>query len=225
MLIAAQQPYYLPDFYYFYKISCCDFFLIADHLHFRKQSPMVRTQLPDGNYLTVPVSHQGSSPHPVIKKVGLISDSRWKLNHLRTIRSLYQKLPYFEHYFPELEEIYNRDHQYLSHFLTEVIHWQAVHLGLQDKLNVASQLNITNQVELKWWLERQEDPSWFIHPEEVDYYRREFPDISFRITKLSENMTFPDDYHPRLPMLLLFFLRGPEARIYLKKQFKSKFFS
>jgi hypothetical protein len=217
MHIAAQQPFYLPDFYYFYKISCCDFFLIADHLRFRKQSPMVRTQLPDGKYLIVPVSHQNSPAHPVIQKVRLISDSRWKMNHLRTIRSLFQKLPYFEHYFPELEEIYNRDHQYLSPFLTEIIHWHAFHLGLQDKLNFASGLNITSQVELKKWLNRQEKPLWLIHPVEVEYYRREFPDIPLRATKPPEEEPYPEGYHPRLPMLLLFFLRGPEARMYLNR--------
>jgi hypothetical protein len=217
MYIAAQQPFYLPDFYYFYKISCCDFFLIADHLRFRKQSPMVRTQLPDGKYLTVPVSHQNIPAHPVIQKVRLISDSRWKMNHLRTIRSLFQKLPYFEHYFPELEEIYNRDYQFFSPFLTDIIHWHAVHLGIQDKLHLSSRLKITSQVELKKWLNRQENPLWLIHPVEVEYYRRKFPDIPLRATKPAEDEPYPEGYHPRLPMFLLFFLRGPEARMYLNR--------
>jgi hypothetical protein len=215
MQIAAQQPYYLPDFYYFYKISCCDFFLIADHLRFRKQSPIVRTQLPEGNYLTVPVSHHNVPAHPVIGKVQLVSNNRWKITHLRTIRSLYQKLPYFEYYFPELEEIYYRDHQYLSPFLFDIIRWHVTHLGLLDKLHVASRMNITSQVELKKWLNRQENLVWLVHPKEIEYYYMDFPDIPSTEIKPANDQLFPESYHPRLPMLLLFFMRGPETQMYL----------
>ena len=218
MHIAAQQPYYLPDFYYFYKIACSDFFLIADHLYFRKQSPMVRTHLPNGNYLTVPVSHRDIPAQPAIQKVRLIPDSRWKKSHIRTIKSLCQKLPYFEHYFPELEEIYSRDHRYLSPFLTEIILWHAFHLGLHEKLNVASGLNITNQTELNKWLVRQENPSWLIHPGEVGYYQKEFSEIPFRVIIPAENLAYPTGYHPQLPMLFLFFLRGPDTRLFLKEK-------
>jgi hypothetical protein len=176
MQIAAQQPFYLPDFYYFSKIFRSDIFLIADHLRFRKQSPIVRTRLDNGKYLTIPVSHQGLPAQPALRKVQLVSDDHWKIVHLRTIRSLYQKLPYFEHYFPELEEIFNRRHQYLSHFLIDLI-----------------------------------------HPREAEYYRKEFPQSHLVEIIPANTQYFPENYHPLFPMFILFFLYGPEARMYLAK--------
>ena len=217
MQIAAQQPYFLPDFYCFSKIFRSDIFLIADHLRFRKQSPIVRTRLDNGKYLTVPVSHQGLPAQPALRKVQLISDNHWKIVHLRTISSLYQKLPYFEHYFPELEEIYNRKHQYLSLFLNDLIHWHVVHLGLQDKIHLASRMSISSQAELRKWFNNQKDPVWLVHPEEMEYYRREF--LKSRLIEIipADTQYFPEKYHPHFPLFMLFFLYGPEARIILAK--------
>ena len=217
MKIAAQQPYFLPDFLYFSKIFRSDIFLIADHLRFRKQSPIVRSRLDNGKYLTVPVFHQGLPAQPVLRKVQLVSDNHWKIVHLRTIRSLYQKLPYFEHYFPELEEIFNRRHQYLNHFLIDLIQWHVVHLGLQDKIHLASRMNISSQAELRKWFNSQKDPAWLVHPRETEYYRKEFPqDRLFEIIP-ADIQYFPEKYHPQFSLFMLFFLYGPEARMFLAK--------
>ncbi|MEJ2050228.1 MAG: WbqC family protein [Calditrichota bacterium] len=217
MQIAAQQPFYLPDFYYFSKIFRSDIFLIADHLRFRKQSPIVRTRLDNGKYLTIPVSHQGLPAQPALRKVQLVSDDHWKIVHLRTIRSLYQKLPYFEHYFPELEEIFNRRHQYLSHFLIDLIQWHSVYLGLQDIIHPASRMNINNQAELINWFNNEKDPVWLVHPREAEYYRKEFPQSHLVEIIPANTQYFPENYHPLFPMFILFFLYGPEARMYLAK--------
>ena len=217
MQIAAQQPFYLPDFFYFSKIFRSDVFLIADHLRFCKQSPIVRIRLDNGKYLTVPVSHQGLPAQPALQKVKLIPDNHWKIVHLRTIRSLYQKLPYFDHYFPELEEIYNRGHQYLSLFLIDLIQWHAVHLGLQDKIHAASRMNISSQAELINWFNNEKDPVWLVHPREAEYYRKEFPQSHLIEIIPANTQYFPENYHPRFPMFMLFFLYGPEARMYLAK--------
>jgi hypothetical protein len=217
MKIAAQQPYFLPDFSYFSKMFRSDIFLIADHLRFRKQSPIVRIRLDNGKYLTVPVFHKGLPAQPALQKVKLLPDKHWKIVHLRTISSLYQKLPYFEHYFPELEEIFNRRHQYLSLFLIDLIQWHAVHLGLQDKIHLASRMNISSQAELRKWFNNQKDPVLLVHSEETEYYRREFPQSRLIEIIPANTQYFPGKYHPHFPLFMLFFLYGPEARMFLAK--------
>jgi len=217
--IGAQQPYFLPDFRYFYKIYLSDYFLIADHLLFRKQSPIVRTRLnaqSADKYLTIPVQHQ-ANPHPPLYRVQIQEDGKWRRKHLRTIQSLYGNTPYFEHYFPQLEMIYQMRTNRLTDFLIEIIHWQVKLLFPTRSITTASQQHIHSITDLHRWISRQHDPHLMVYPKEEEYYQIHFPEFPREKIKFTHPISFPDDYAPDLPLLFLLFTRGPEAIFYFRK--------
>jgi len=121
--IGAQRPHYLPDFYYFYKIFCSDNFLISDFLGFRKQSPIVRADFGDF-FLTIPVLHHQGHPHPPINELKMVNQKIWRDKHLKTLKTRFNVLPYFEHYYPDLVDIFSRNQKSLNQFLQDIIIWQ-----------------------------------------------------------------------------------------------------
>ncbi len=217
--IAAQQPYFLPDFFYFYKIYLSDSFLLADHLLFRKQSPIVRARLkppPTDKYLTVPVRHQ-ANPHPPLHLVKIREDGKWRHTHLRTLRSLYGTAPYFEHYFPQLEAIYRKKTNCLTDFLIEIILWQVKLLFPDREIHIARRQNILTHTDLQQWIHRQHQPRLLIYPEEEEYYRTHLPEFPRERIKYTPTIPLPATYTPHLPLLFLLFHRGPETIFYFQK--------
>ena len=214
--IAAQQPYFLPNFYFFYKMSRSRVFLLADHLKFRKQSPMVRARISPGQpptYLTVPVQH-GSNPHPPINTVRLVEDIGWKRRHLRTIKSRWGALPYFEYYFPALEEIYQQNYRFLGEFLLALLRWHIALLFPEQKIEVASERGIQNESDLTQWVDSQPHPVFLIFPEEREYYALHFPGIPVEVVEIPHHLSFPEAYTPDMALLALLFQKGPETALY-----------
>lgn len=211
--ISAQQPYFMPDFYYFYKIYRSDIFLIADHLLFRKQSPLIRARLHTtsaGRYLSVAVKHR-RHPHPKISAVELADSNQWKPKHLKTLESGFRSTPYFEHFFPELKTIYDKEHSHLLPFLKEILLWQTNILFPGKTLLFAGESGISGDAGLANWFGSYHNAQWLIYREESDYYRQRFPNESQQIVELPHHVKFPEGYTPDLPVLFLLFLRGPET--------------
>ena len=211
--IAAQRPHYLPDFFYFYKIFYSDKFLISDFLGFRKQSPIVRADFGD-ILLTIPVQHQKSNPHPPITKVKMLDQKFWRNKHLKTLTSRFSSLPFFEHYYQELVNIFLQDGKVLNQFLLDIILWQ-LHLVLPGKdVQICSRTGIMNLQDLRIWLGQFADFQWITYPNETFYYRNHFPKAKLVELPKVGSQTFPPSYRPSMPLLVLFFLLGPETIMY-----------
>lgn len=218
-LIAAQQPYFLPNFYFFTKIFQSDTFLLADHLKYRKQSPISRVTISPKatpKYLSIPINHT-SEPHPPLPQVEINNEERWKQKHLRTLQSLFSKYPYFDYYFPILKEIYQRDHYYLYEFLKDVIFLQMDFLSAEKEIEISTQSGISDLQSLKRWMDSFREPILLIHPEEQGYYQKNFPEFRLKIVKKPGDI-FHVNYTPNFPLLNLLFLKGPETTFYLKKE-------
>ncbi|MEJ2634825.1 MAG: WbqC family protein [Calditrichia bacterium] len=217
-LIAAQQPYYLPDFHYFSKIYQSDVFLLADHLRFRKQSPMVRAVLnkeDSGNYLTIPVVHQPEA-QPPLHEIQMLDSNDWHRRHLKTIASQFHQFPYFDFFFPELEAIYKEKDLSLSSFLIKIIRWHTNLFFREKRIIVASEIGIHDMYGLKKWFAQFPERQWLIFAKEREYYRKNFPAVSLRNLDKNARKKFPPEYHPNLPFLVLIFLKGPESILYFK---------
>jgi hypothetical protein len=217
--IAAQQPFYLPDFYYFYKIVCSDIFFVADFLRFRKQSPMVRADFIDFN-LTVPVQHHALGPHPSLAKLTMVPKEMWRHKHLGTLKSKYGSFPFFEYYYPELIPIYQRNSESLVEFLWDILYWHLRLLFPHKKVQLCSREEIYSLENLKSWLKKSSDYAWLIHSHEKSYYKEHFPGSILKELHLKKNLVFPELYKPSMPLLVLLFLKGPETMNYF--QGKSK---
>lgn len=226
MKIAAQQPYFLPDFFFFYKIFLSDVFIIADFLLFHKQSPIARTRLTETFkpiYLTIPVPHPADhKPLPIYQQKISPAES-WKRHHLQTLKSLFSQYPYFEFYYPELQEIYDRDHHYLHHFLLDLIEWQNKILFPDKKLIIASKENLSDMATFKKWLERFSESPFLIYPRERGYYQQHFPFFQIIDLQLIDRIKFPAGYHPNQALFILLFMEGPDTISYFMKAVEKKY--
>jgi hypothetical protein len=216
--IAAQQPFYLPDFYFFYKISQADKFIIADFLKYRKQSAMNRTHLGKGfkpGYLSVPIQHQGNTYLLPSSRVKIIDKKEWANRHLRTIDSLCHQYPFFEHFFPDLEKIYMKNHIYLGDFLIDLILWQTKIIFPVKKIYIASREKIFSIGELKYWINRKfPDYGMYHYSYEYPYYERYFNDSVLMTLNDKIRRQFPADYELLMPVLMLLFMVGQDIVLY-----------
>ncbi len=218
--IGAQRPYFLPDFYFFYKIYLCDIFIVNDQLLFRKQSPIVRTKLSGDippKYLTIPVKHNKIEPQPHLPDVEVISSKVWKDQHLKTLKSMYRKTPFFEFYYDKLEEIYSQNYTRLVEILSEIINWQVKILFPGKLIKYTSGLGLKNTINLQKYLSHFNEPVFLVYPEERGYYENKFHQIR-KEDIVCKNVCFPDGYHPEMSLLVLLFLIGPETIFYFKKK-------
>jgi len=217
--IAAQQPYFFPDYFYFNKIYQSDIFIIADFLKFRKQSAMVRTRLQADDppkYLTVPVEHPAKAPQPPLYRMKLNTEENWRRKHLRTLESIFAGYPFFEHYFPFIEEIYQRKLDSLADFCIELLHPLLQHLMPDKKIVIASKIDVFSLDSLKNWLKTLKGYCFLVDPAEKLFYQKHFAGSEQLDVTVSKTLEFPGTYHPIVSILALLFIKGPETVLYFK---------
>jgi hypothetical protein len=218
-IIAAQQPYFLPDFNFFLKIIKSDVFLLVNHLKFRKQSKICRVLIKNKNhkkYLSVPVVHSGD-PHPYIYQVKICNTNNWRSTHLRTLESEFRSYPYFEFYFPLIKDIYLKQTDFLVDFLIDLISLQLDLLNLKKVTKVSTDLEIRDSTSLKSWMIRFKNPHLLIQKNELDYYKKNFPEFNYQIMENPKTSFLPKPYHTSQSFIKLLFLKGPESILFLKK--------
>ena len=64
-------------------------------------------------WLTVPVQSRGKFEQ-TIRETRIDPSPNWKSKHLSALRHNYSRAPFFDHYFQELSEVYNRGHEFLA---------------------------------------------------------------------------------------------------------------
>lgn len=93
MIVTSHQPTYLPGVSVLAKIAAADVVIWLDRVRFTMPGWLNRNALPDGTWLTVPVSR----PHrrsPV--RDALIEGDEWKHDHARTLVEHYGDAAHFD---------------------------------------------------------------------------------------------------------------------------------
>jgi hypothetical protein len=96
-------------------IAGVDTLLLDGHEHFEKMSYRNRYYLAGANgplTLSIPLQH-GREQRAAMKDVRIDNKTRWQTRHWRTIVSAYKRAPYFDHYEPSLEKLFNQPWEYL----------------------------------------------------------------------------------------------------------------
>ena len=104
MIVAVDQPNYLPWKGYFDLIHDVDLFVFYNDVQYTTRDWRSRNKImtPNGiKWLSVPA---GSNRNRMIYEVRL-EDKSWQKKHLETIRFAYSKAPFFRKYFPFFEEV------------------------------------------------------------------------------------------------------------------------
>jgi len=140
MICSIHQPQTFPWIGYFAKIFQSDIFVILDNVQFKKNEWQNRNRLktPAGwQWLTVPVIHRFGQ---LISEVKVNNTVNWRKKHIQTLKTFYGKAPFFIFYFPEIEELYQKQWESLADFNLAGIKWILDKLAIQTPVKIASDL-------------------------------------------------------------------------------------
>jgi WbqC-like protein family len=150
-IVAIHQPNYLPWPGYFYKIFASDVFVFHDNVEHSKRYPTRRTCIRAGehsdtaNWLTVPL--RKSSDFSPIKDLLIDHRQPWQNFHLRKLRQTYRHAPFFDRYFPLLEEWLesNLSCDYLADLNIELVLRLSGILGIRNTFCRSSDLPVAGK--------------------------------------------------------------------------------
>ena len=110
MILAGDQPDYLPYLGFFHKILNCNKYIIVDHVQFSKKSFQNRNRILSKNgeiMLTVPVLTKGKF-NQSIASVEIDNKIDWQKKHMKTIFLNYHKSEFYDDYKDFFENIYSQ---------------------------------------------------------------------------------------------------------------------
>lgn len=105
--------------------------------HFQKMSYRNRYYISGSNgmiQLSIPLE-QGRNQRTVMKDVRISNDSNWQTQHWRTLVSVYRRSPFFEHYEPELQLLYETRYEFLCQFNMASINWVKKQIGARFEIS------------------------------------------------------------------------------------------
>jgi hypothetical protein len=109
MKVSINQPAFFPWLGYFHRIAISDQHIVLDDVQFEKNSYVnrnrIKTQV-DPLWLTVPLFTSGKFGDLAINKVEISHISKWQKKIIESVRQFYRKAPYFNDYFPFLEDTF-----------------------------------------------------------------------------------------------------------------------
>lgn len=120
--VTIHQPEHLPYLGFFSKINNADELVILDSVNYKKNYFQNRNQIIGANgvqYITVPVTHTNGAINLV--QIDFKHWRRTKKKNLNTIKQAYGKCEYFDDFYPQLAEVYSKDHIYLSEMNIDLI--------------------------------------------------------------------------------------------------------
>jgi len=153
IIIAAHQPNFMPYLGFFHKMQEADIFVIRDDVLFVKKEFHNRNKIringnnknnPQSKWLNVPVIN----PHDYILYAKIKKDLKyknkilWNSRVLHNIKTNYDKAPFFERFFPELERIFDNSDDTLISLNMKLIRFLARVLNIKTKIIMASHLKL-----------------------------------------------------------------------------------
>jgi hypothetical protein len=112
MIVFVHQPEYIPWIGFFDKLARCDVFVIYDDAQYVHGGYHNRNRVRTSKgwrWITIPIMHN----HPQMIKDVRISGEQWRKDHLQILTQTYEKTPYFNTYFPLIEEAISFNHELL----------------------------------------------------------------------------------------------------------------
>lgn len=122
----------------------CDGIMIEAHENYQKKSNRNRATIlgPNGiETLSVPLA-KGKNNRQPIQEVAISYETNWMANHLHAIRTAYGNAPYFEHYYPIVEDILLSDCVYLYELNRKLLDMILKNIGLMVNLSETEEYEI-----------------------------------------------------------------------------------
>ncbi len=115
MPISIHQPDFIPWVGYFEKIRLSKKFYILDDVQLSRRGWTHRDKLIINNiekWITIPIKKKGNYDS-LIKDIEIDNDIQWKKKHLSSIKMSYGKAQNFAFIFQIINDIYNKNYNYL----------------------------------------------------------------------------------------------------------------
>lgn len=138
------QPTYLPWMGYFDLMDQADVFVLLDSVQFDKRSWQQRNRIksPNGELmLSVPVLTKGQFTQRICE-VKIDASAHFHKEHFKSIKLNYAKAKYFKDYSQSLEEIFNKNHEFLTDMTIAIMSWLKNEFGIKTELVRSSTLNV-----------------------------------------------------------------------------------
>lgn len=137
MILSVHQPNFAPWLGYFHKMKQSDVFVFMDTVQFVKRHICNRNKIKnsqgEAQWLTVPVrSDQGREVS--FLELGVNYEQKWQDKAVQTLRHAYGKAPYFQTYFPRIEELIRTEFPNLAELNIAWITFLARHLDVHPQL-------------------------------------------------------------------------------------------
>jgi hypothetical protein len=190
---------YFPPASYFSLIRNADKVLIEQEENYPRQTYRNRCSiLTSGGVmdLSVPVSKQGRVKIPT-RDVTIDYSKRWQQVHVRALISSYNKSPYFQYYFEDLETLLLKNHKFLLDLNNELL------LKCMEIINIKKTVSLTSSFAP-------------VSEDENDYRYKIKPGTEPLILTKPYIQVFGNNiFVPGLSILDLIFNTGPDAADYL----------
>lgn len=199
------ELFYLPPIEYFVAIQDEKEILLDVKEYYQKQTYRNRTQIRLTNKvenLSIPVI--GGNKKVFTEGVKIDHKQKWKNVHLRGIQSAYGKAPFFEFYFPYIENVYLKNIDLLTDFNKELLTVCLKMLQLDISVKIAGNTNIEGELKDIRGIINAKTPFWERNIYEAVPY----------------SQLFGLDFVPNLSVIDLLFCIGPESKSILAKSQK-----
>jgi hypothetical protein len=221
--LAIIQPSYIPWRGYFHQIQMADVFMFYDDVQYDKHGWRNRNRIktPNGTiWLTIPVAARGNVVEQTkITEIRCASKS-WGRKHWATLSQSYGRAPFFERYAGLLEEFYARQHDRLAELAIDLTLRLAAELGIERTRFVrASEVEGIEGASTDRLLSimRLLGADHFISGPKARAYLDEAKIAEARVTLEYMRYEYPEyeqlhpPYEPRVSILDLLFMKGPDA--------------
>lgn len=125
-----------PNIYWWLKVSGAGKICFDGAEHFQKMSYRNRYYITGANgiiTLSIPLQ-QGREQRGSMHDVGISYSEHWQVQHWRTLVSVYNRSPYFQHYEPSFQKLFETKYDLLHEFNRASIEWLVQQLRLQVEI-------------------------------------------------------------------------------------------
>lgn len=195
------ELFYLPNLEYFTAILGKEEIILDGSENYQKQTFRNRTKILLANKVeTLSVPVLGGNKKTKYREVQIDYNQKWKNVHLRGIQSAYGKAPFFEYFYPYIDQVFRKNHQFLFDMNLELLTVCLKLLQLNVKVSVwEKEGQIPDSMDIRGLLQAKTSPGVYKFYQEKVY-----------------SQLFGVNFAPNLSILDLLFCEGTAAVSILK---------
>jgi hypothetical protein len=140
MLIEILQPSYLPWLGFFEQMATVDSFVLYDDVQYDKRGWRNRNSVKNSHgvqWLSVPILTKGKRSQ-LINQARINPASKWGSKHLTSLETNYKKTIYFDHFYCQIELLFNKKWNYLLDLNLNLLNLLKEYLGIKTQIILSS---------------------------------------------------------------------------------------